>query len=84
MDISVYPNPTKGLLLVDFSTNPSEAIQIEVFNALGQAIVVKNYAANTIQQIIELNLNDMAAGTYLLKISSAAAYTTQSIILFND
>ena len=84
MDISVYPNPTNGQLLVDFSTNPTAAIQLELYNALGQCILRKNYPQNSIQQIIELSLLDRAAGTYLLKITSGAAFTTQSVILFND
>ena len=61
MKISVYPNPTSGLFIVE-----SEDVEkIEVYNAMGQLIYTKTaYDGQT-----EINLGNAADGMYLVRVT---------------
>lgn len=59
--IAVYPNPVQNTI---YLTGVDEDSQVEIINMNG--VVVKN------QQGTEIDVTDLAAGTYLLKVDSAA------------
>ncbi|MFK7799444.1 MAG: T9SS type A sorting domain-containing protein [Aureispira sp.] len=63
-NITVYPNPTRNIITVDGL--PLEyGQQLELFNALGQAIPVQIQSQNERQVIIDLS--NLQEGMYLLK-----------------
>jgi len=84
MNINIYPNPSTGRVFVEFSQTPMDEIQIEVFNAVGQLVVARRYEAQSIQERLPVDLEEVSSGTYMLKISSGKAYTTQKIIILKE
>jgi hypothetical protein len=64
IDITVYPNPTSGLLNIDVDNLGNEKIEIEVSNVYGQLIF--NGVFNTNQY--KLNLSNYNAGLYYIAI----------------
>ncbi len=68
--ISVYPNPTKDVLNVVFSDVNLSVVEgqttAEILNATGQVISISNLIANS----SSLNVSDLAAGVYFLRIST--------------
>jgi hypothetical protein len=63
-NVRVYPNPTRDALTIDGL--PSEyGQQVELFNALGQAVAVQIQSQNERQVIIDLS--NLQEGMYLLK-----------------
>ncbi len=65
--ISIYPNPAKDILNVAFeSTVFGAQTTAEILNATGQVINVSNLT----DQISHLNISDLAAGVYFLRIST--------------
>ncbi|WJS93832.1 RICIN domain-containing protein [Flavobacterium johnsoniae] len=75
--ITVYPNPTKGLVNVLVS-NPQEEIQIQVYGMNGKQIYDKSYG---IDNSINLDLNDLPKGIYIMKVKTGSKISTQKIIL---
>jgi GEVED domain/Secretion system C-terminal sorting domain len=71
--LTYYPNPIKNELHI---LNNSEIDSIEIYNLLGQKIIVKNL--NSKSAII--NLYDIKSGTYLAKVSSKKAIKTFKIV----
>lgn len=60
-DVTIYPNPTKGIINI----NSSENIQtIEVMNAIGKRVFMQNIATTN----STLNLNTLGKGLYLVKV----------------
>jgi subtilisin-like proprotein convertase family protein len=84
MELRVYPNPSKGNIYVEFTQNPTEEIQIEVFNALGQRVMERTYAPQMIQGRINVTIQNASTGTYMMKISSAGAYTTKRVVIMQE
>lgn len=64
-DISVYPNPTRGIVMIDLG-DKYENISIEVLNMTGQVVQRGSYTA---AQNIELNIEG-ADGIYLIKLTT--------------
>jgi hypothetical protein len=72
-EISVYPNPTNGLLSIKSN---SVIEQIEVFDMLGRKISSQKY--DTFD--VELNLYELKDGIYFIKIQSGSYFETRKII----
>jgi hypothetical protein len=69
-NISIYPNPTRGMLFVD---GISSATDIEITNAAGQMIFTTHTNDN-----ISINMSSRPAGMYTVKLIS-----DQSILIRN-
>lgn len=76
-DLSVYPNPTSGIVHLDFSSLPTPGTQLQVYNQLGQTIAVKYID----KQNSTIDLSAHPAGMYLIKVNSDGATHTKKIIL---
>ena len=64
---SIYPNPTNGLIYIDY-----EITNVEIFNIVGQ--LVKETKENVI------DLSEQEAGTYILKVFTPSGVVTKQII----
>lgn len=84
MELKVYPNPSNGNIYVEFTQDPTDAIQIEVFNALGQRVLERTYAPQMVQGRINVDVQNASTGTYMMKISSAGAYTTKRVVILQE
>ena len=58
-DISIYPNPTKGLITID-SSRPDSLLSIEVYTTLGRQVNVKTIDKNSV------DLSHLQKGTYIV------------------
>ncbi len=67
--VKVYPNPTSGILNVVLESENTYINKLSIFNIIGQNITtIVPAAKNTKQQ--EIYLNNLASGTYLIKIET--------------
>jgi hypothetical protein len=62
IDLSIYPNPTKGKLNIE--TN--KAISYSIYNILGQSVKLKGELENSSKKSI--NLSHLPDGIYILKV----------------
>lgn len=77
--ISIYPNPTNGLLHVSINLPHNEQISIRITDAVGKELtVVSNHFDN---KTFDIDLHSQPAGIYLLSISSENAVMTKQVIL---
>lgn len=72
-DFRVYPNPTSDILNLSHTGNINS---VEVFNLLGQQVFAK--AVNQNEYV--LNMSDLPAGTYLIRLSSEGASKTVKVL----
>lgn len=64
----VYPNPTRDNLHVDFTSQSTEPVRIEVRDMTGRLIQVQRIEAMIGQNTFDINLQSSADGLYLLHI----------------
>ncbi|HET9505548.1 MAG TPA: T9SS type A sorting domain-containing protein [Hymenobacter sp.] len=77
VSLLVYPNPTPdGRLTLELTGPQAKASQLEVLNALGQAVQRRNLAPGTAQ----LSLAGLAAGVYTLRVHTEQGVLTQRVV----
>ncbi len=69
-DISMYPNPNKGSFKVELHNLKVNNGQLVIVDMIGREIFKTNYNVKSNNDIIEINLSGVAAGTYNLVLNS--------------
>lgn len=65
-EVTLYPNPTKGLLFIDFpSTNNDETVQLVVYNSEGKVVLEKSEIQT---EELQINVQGLSSGVYYLKL----------------
>ncbi|NDC28817.1 MAG: T9SS C-terminal target domain-containing protein, partial [Crocinitomicaceae bacterium] len=77
--IFVYPNPANEFINVEFSGLSDENMSIEITDVFGK-VVQKEISKNE-NQMFNLNVSSLAAGYYVLKISSGNSVIQKKIII---
>ncbi|QTY27997.1 T9SS type A sorting domain-containing protein [Flavobacterium sp. CS20] len=68
-----YPNPVSSTMTID-SANPIESVQ--VFDILGKEVFSNNYEETS----ININMDALSSGTYLMKVSISGNSQTFRVI----
>jgi len=71
-NVHVYPNPSNGV----FNVNGVGVRKVEVVNAYGQIV----YTLETKDDALRIDLSDMAAGNYLLRVVTDGGVTTRKLV----
>lgn len=74
--LKVFPVPADNQINVHLENAASEARKIEIFDVLGQIV----YTEFSNQEYIEINIEKLSGGQYLLKVSSAEGLVTKRFI----
>jgi hypothetical protein len=77
VNINVYANC--GKLFVNFGAELNGTTTLEVYSLVGQRMI--NLDATSMQGLREVNTNNMAAGTYLVKVTNGENVTTQKVFI---
>jgi hypothetical protein len=72
--VSVYPNPSTGIVNIDFENNDSYTI--EVTNIIGEVVLLKDINSNS-----TIDLTHFDKGTYLVKVSNSELSKTERIVV---
>tara|TARA_Y100001954_G_scaffold100283_1_gene109252 strand:+ start:780 stop:2738 length:1959 start_codon:yes stop_codon:yes gene_type:complete len=72
--VSVYPNPSNGIINVNIEDN--REYSIEITNILGDIIILKEINSNN-----SIDLSQFGKGTYLVKVSSSDLSKTEKIVI---
>jgi len=76
-EMTIYPNPTKDKLTIK-TTGYSEKTSIGIYNLLGKMVLSKKDV--TVGNSFEIDVNELEAGFYLLRLSNNNQSETKSFI----
>ena len=79
-NIKIFPNPSNGQFLMSIHSNIVRSYQFEVYNSVGQQILMAE-AINITNYDQSFDLSQQAAGMYWLKISSKEKVAVKKLIL---
>ncbi|OQB59855.1 MAG: hypothetical protein BWX95_02478 [Bacteroidetes bacterium ADurb.Bin141] len=79
-NVSVYPNPTKDFLSINYHFQPSHEITFTLINSSGQTVLSKILKPNSTQQ--KINIKDLVEGIYFWKLTSENNFSSQGKIMF--
>jgi subtilisin-like proprotein convertase family protein len=77
-DFSLYPNPNNGNFTLQFNSNTSSKIKVEIFDLSGRRIYDKEYLTTGIFNE-NIELSNASAGVYLVNISDGSKKIVKKI-----
>ena len=80
-DISVFPNPTTGMVNLDFK-NPMKGAKVMVENETGSAIY-RNELANDFKGSLKIDISSYARGIYFVKVVTKENQFVYKLLLNN-
>ncbi len=70
----IYPNPTNGMFTIALTNNNSF---VEILNTVGQVV----YSKNTTSNITNIELNNVAKGSYMVRVTNNGTQTIEKLII---
>ena len=68
--LTAYPNPTNGLVTINFNAVAAERYTVKVVDLLGNVVVSDQLNAVEGNNMKELNLTNVAKGMYLMSLET--------------
>jgi photosystem II stability/assembly factor-like uncharacterized protein len=76
-NVSVFPNPSKGLVNVEVSKANGSNIAINIFDTMGRVVYTKSSALSATQ----LDLNNLANGVYMMQVQTGENISMRKIVI---
>ncbi len=81
-DFKTYPNPSNGIINIEWNDSESGNVNAQLYDLSGKLILEKNYTSNkTFTNKEVLDLSNLNVGNYFLKIESDQKVGMEKIIL---
>ncbi|MCZ2356713.1 MAG: DUF2341 domain-containing protein [Bacteroidia bacterium] len=78
--VVMYPNPTNGLLNIDFTSTIEDIAEIKLVNMLGQEIITRKTEVKKGLTTFELDMHEVSVGTYTIIITTSTKTYTEKIV----
>jgi hypothetical protein len=79
LDVSMYPNPTKGEVTLDFKKLVLEEVELKVMDISGRQILIKNYKSGLSK--IEFDLSEYGSGIYIVILQIKSWQSSRKLIV---
>ncbi len=79
--ISLFPNPSTGLVTMVYSNNVNESSTIEVYDIAGRIIYSQFTPIISGQNVISLNLNNISDGIYFVSLKTPTTEHREKLII---
>jgi hypothetical protein len=74
----VYPNPTKGIIHIEFAKNFTNILEVSIYDIRGALLIKKEIADET---MLYLDLSDQPKGIYMLSLKSNNRFYLAKLII---
>jgi hypothetical protein len=79
--LSVYPNPSNGIISVEFESSIDGVVSIYLTDLTGKAIFNKSISSVPEGKIQKLDFTTLAKGTYLLTVNASIGSWTERVMI---
>jgi len=79
-EISAYPNPTDGPVILDINSNTERDIIVEIYDVTGRLMQAEHFTIYLGRNRLNLSLSRFSAGTYHLTIVSDDSFEMMKVI----
>lgn len=78
-NLTVYPNPSNGIVNVTFDLATSVETSVELYNSLGAVIATQSKGASVGSQTVTFDTANLAEGVYFVKVKTGNNVTTETV-----
>ena len=75
---SVYPNPTAGMMTINWKSGMAEQATVNVVDMTGRVVMSEDVTTNSASK---LNIGYLTNGVYFIKVSNSAGQYTEKVVL---
>lgn len=79
---SVYPNPADEVIQVMMYCETEQDVKLSIYDLAGKLIVSKTVTGDTGNSVVQFDISDIAAGTYIIKASNSETFVTDKLVIF--
>lgn len=79
--LNIYPNPSNGMVWVNFSMSKASDIRFELYNSVGALVRNMNTSAPAGVQVRQFDMSDLSNGAYYLNIMADGVKTSRMITI---
>jgi hypothetical protein len=76
-----YPNPTSGVIQLNAKLNEAGAVEIAIFDAMGQLIASESVITTGTELQKRFDLSNRSAGTYVARITTPSGLVQQTFVV---
>lgn len=80
-DLQVYPNPASDLVNIAIELNEASNLSVNVLNMVGQVVLSSDFGMLNGSNRVEMNVNSLPAGMYLVEINAGSSTQTERLIV---
>jgi hypothetical protein len=77
----LYPNPAKGSAVLSIDLKDNSSVSLSVMNMMGQQVKSSQTAAQIGQNSINVDLNGLAKGIYMVNVKVGTASSTKKLVV---
>ena len=81
INMLLYPNPTRGLLNIEFDNIDNKISSVSVVNVLGDKIYNDNLDNKTSKYSSQIDLSKYSNGIYFIRLKTKDGFVTKKLIL---
>jgi hypothetical protein len=81
--LSLYPNPSNGIVTAEYYTASSGKLQIKVYDIAGRLVFTKQDKSIKGSNIYQVNLRNLKAGNYFLEITGITEKLREKFVIQN-
>lgn len=78
---SVFPNPSNGIVNVNFQTNFASDVEIEITDVIGRSVYTKKYDSFNGRQESIVDISPFGKGVYLLSLRNSKGVVTKKLVV---
>ena len=79
--MSIYPNPTRGVLNIEFNNIDNKISSLSIVNVLGDRIYNEDLESSTSKYSNQLDLSKYSDGIYFVRFKTKNGFITKKLIL---
>ena len=79
--LEVYPNPSRDIFNVSFTSEKAQTINVKVVNVIGEVVYTENLEEFTGQYTNIVDMNNQPKGVYFLEITTNTGGINKKIVL---
>ena len=80
-NLDVYPNPSKDVFNITFTSETVQNLKVRVLNVVGEEIILEDLQQFVGEYTKQINLQDNAKGIYFLEIETDEGIINKKLIL---
>jgi hypothetical protein len=81
-NLDVYPNPSRDIFNVTFTSEEAQTLSIKVLNILGEVVYTEEFTNFKGQFMQSIDLTEYSKGAYVLEVSMPSRILNSKIKLF--